>query len=895
MKKRNSFGILMSAFLVLGSLPITVQGAETTASSTAASELLESVEPTIETTTTTTSKEEIAAETTTSTAASTTETSSASVAATVNNTAESETSGESSTGTTTSSSEEQDSEVSVTGPNRSDLYPNVRQARSDVMTIDPSINDDTPRLDFIDVSSHNKNITVNEYKSMKKYGVKAVVIKLTEGTSYRNEYAKEQMQNAQLAGLRVHVYHYSWFTTVAAAKAEASYFVKYAKEIGVPKTAFFINDLEDGQIKDATNNHTTNSLAFAQQIKALGYPNTQHYLGKAWITEGKIDATQLGLANCWIAQYPFTPTADKAWNADYGAWQWSPAVKFPQVDTLFDMSIDYSGKLTSYVDDQGPYLSYGKYFTPTSGKYAIYSSFNWNKKDTTQNHLNKTYYAKGRYQHSNGNTYLSLYDNQNNWIGYVDAAAGSVSDNPEGTWQGLKKYVKVKGTHDLYGNFGTTIKNSGAAMKNKVFRATGVYYHFDGTTYHSLYDEKGTWQGYINAKGVEVLGDQGAYHSFNQYFTLTDDTQAIYTSFNWHERVDSAEYLKKTLLAKGVYHHLNGNDYYSIYDGKNNWIGYVPATSGKLYGSPSGQWYSENKYIKATGKYAAYSDFTKTVKNSASSLKDKQFKVTGVYYHFNGKTYYSIYDTSGKWFGYMDFRGGEEVPDQGAYHSFNQYVSIATKNMPIYSSFAWHVTGNTSTYEQKTFLAKGIYYHKNGKNYYSLYDHTGKWLGYVDASVGKATTSPAGQWHSFKRNVQVKGTYGAYSNFTTKLKHSAASLKNKQYKATGVYYHFNGHTYYSLYNTSNQWMGYVDSRGVTLLADQGLYHNFNRHFKITVKNQPIYSSFAWRVTANTTTYLNKTVEAAGVYHHINGKDYYSLYRNGTWIGYVEANVGKVVK
>lgn len=895
MKKSCKIGIFMSAILILGSVPIVAHGTETTMSSTAANELLESTGPitdSLETSSSSIVESSLTEETSTESGSEVSLNTSSSSVEDEATEVSTEASNDNQAAVTSVQSEEAEL---LNRPSRSDLYPNVRQARSGVATIDPSENTNTPRLDFIDVSSHNKNITVNEYKSMKKYGVKAVVVKLTEGTSYRNGYAKEQMQNAQLAGLRVHVYHYSWFTTTAAAKAEAAYFVKYAKEIGVPKTAFFINDLEDSKIKDATNNHTLNSLAFAQQIKALGYPNTQHYLGKAWITEGKIDANQLGLANCWIAQYPYTPTASQTWNSSYGSWQWSPAIQFPQVDTLFDMSVDYSGKLTSYVDDQGPYLSYGKYFTPTSGKYEIYSSFNWTKKDTTQNHLNKTYLAKGRYQHSNGNTYLSLYDNQNNWIGYVDAAAGSVSDNPQGTWRGLKKYVKVKGTHDLYGNFGTSIKNSGSALKNKIYRATGVYYHFDGTTYHSLYDDSGTWLGYINVKGVEIQGDQGPAHSFNQYFVLTNTTQAIYTSFNWEQRTDSEKYLNKTLLAKEVYHHMNGLDYYSLYDGQNKRIGYIPANAGKIFGSPSGQWYSADKYIKATGKYAAYSDFTKTIKNTASSLKDKQFKVTGLYYHFNGKTYYSIYDTSGKWFGYLESRGGEELPNQGAYHNFNQYVSITLQNQPIYSSFGWRVVGNTNSHFQKTFLAKGIYYHKNGKSYYSLYDHEGKWLGYTEAAVGKATTSAAGQWHSFLKNVQVNGSYAAYSNFTKTIKHSASSLKNKQYKATGVYYHFNGHTYYSLYDTKNQWIGYMDSRGVKLLVDQGLYHNFNRQFKITQKNQPIYSSFGWRVSGNTSTYFNKTVDAAGVYHHVNGKNYYSLYQKGKWIGYVEANVGKVVK
>ena len=742
MKNRSKFGFLMSTFLILGSVPVQVQGAENTTSSTAKSELLESLDSSLNSTSTTNSSVD-SSTSTSSTTESSSEFSSEILESASSDTIESQTTetsaeitSESTEEATTASSTDHEGEELVTRPNRSDLHPSVRQARSGIMTIDPSKNKNTPRLDFIDVSSHNGSISVSQYKSMKKYGVKSVVIKLTEGTSYRNGYAKEQMQNAQLAGLRVHVYHYSWFTTVAKAKEEAAYFVKYAKEIGVPKTAFFINDLEDENIKYATNNHTANSQAFANQIKALGYPNTQHYLGKAWITEGRINAAQLGLSNCWVAQYPYTPTSSQTWNSDYGSWQWSSAVQFPGVSSLFDISIDYSGKLTSYVDDQGPYLSYGKYFTPTSGSYAIYSSFNWTQSDTTKNHLNKTYLAKGMYQHSNGNTYLSLYDNQNKWVGYVDAAAGSVSDNPQGNWMGMKKYVKVNGSYDLYSNFGTTVKNSGSSLKNQVYRATGVYYHFNGNTYYSLYDSANKWMGYIDSRGVETLPDQGLYQNFNQYVSFSAKNQPIYSSFAWHQSANTSTYQNKTYLAKGVYHHLNGKDYYSVYDGADHWLGYVEAGNCQIQSTPGGQWHAYKKYFKVKGNYALYSDFTKTVMHSGDSQKNQQYKATGVYYHFNGNIYYSLYDSANKWMGYIDSRGVEEIPDQGLYHGFNKSFKITQKDQSIYSSFAWRVSGNTTTYLNKTVEAAGVYHHMNGKDYYSLYQN-GKWIGYVEASVGK--------------------------------------------------------------------------------------------------------------------------------------------------------------
>ena len=59
---------------------------------------------------------------------------------------------------------------------------------------------------FVDVSSHNGSISVNDYRTLANKGVGGVVVKLTEGTTYRNPYAGEQARNAQLAGLQVSAY-----------------------------------------------------------------------------------------------------------------------------------------------------------------------------------------------------------------------------------------------------------------------------------------------------------------------------------------------------------------------------------------------------------------------------------------------------------------------------------------------------------------------------------------------------------------------------------------------------------------------------------------------------------------------------------------------------------------
>lgn len=85
-----------------------------------------------------------------------------------------------------------------------------------------------PKMDVVDVSSNNGNISVASFKKMHQYGVDAVIVKLTEATSYRNPYAATQIANAKAAGLKIGAYHYSWYTSSSSAKSEAKYFTNYA-------------------------------------------------------------------------------------------------------------------------------------------------------------------------------------------------------------------------------------------------------------------------------------------------------------------------------------------------------------------------------------------------------------------------------------------------------------------------------------------------------------------------------------------------------------------------------------------------------------------------------------------------------------------------------------------
>ena len=99
-----------------------------------------------------------------------------------------------------------------------------------------------PPKDFIDVSSHNGYLSVEAYETMKNYGITGVVVKLTEGDSYRNPLAPEQVANAIQAGLKVSVYHYAWFNYAEDTEKEAHYLLAYLKELNLPYSTVVVND-----------------------------------------------------------------------------------------------------------------------------------------------------------------------------------------------------------------------------------------------------------------------------------------------------------------------------------------------------------------------------------------------------------------------------------------------------------------------------------------------------------------------------------------------------------------------------------------------------------------------------------------------------------------------------
>lgn len=516
----------------------------------------------------------------------------------------------------------------------------------------------TPSQDFIDISSHNGMITVDQFKIIKSYGVSAVVVKLTEATSYQNPLAASQIANAKAAGLIVHVYHYSWYTTESGAKAEADYFVSYAKQLNLPTSMLMVNDYEESTIKNKAD-HTALAKVFENRLKALGYTNTHHYIGISWITEKVIDPEALGKNKVWIAQYPYQPTLQK--HTEYSAWQWTYNVTFPGVSGTFDMNSDYNKYFIS--QGQGGAISDGRYATITKDNYTIWQNFSWTKKADSKAYLGQTLQIKVRYEHINGSTYYSLYDNQGKWVGYINAGGTKVATGAQGNWQSKNTYVKFKQQDTIYRDFSfnKTTKVTAAMLKN-TYKVTGTYRHFNGKVYDSVYDMNGTWIGYIPTNKLSVQANQGPAISDGRYVTIKSANYSIWQNFSWKLKYSSKDYLNQTFLVKVRYEHLNGSVYYSLYDNQGKWYGYINATGTKVANNAGGAAISSNQSVKISSKnYSIWQNFSWKEKNKSSNLYGQTFQVKVYYNHFNGSTYYSLYDSKGTWYGYINANGTKLV------------------------------------------------------------------------------------------------------------------------------------------------------------------------------------------------------------------------------------------
>ncbi|MDU4623321.1 MAG: hypothetical protein E6X35_04295 [Enterococcus gallinarum] len=191
--------------------------------------------------------------------------------------------------------------------------------------------------------------------------------------------------------------------------------------------------------------------------------------------------------------------------------------------------------------------------------------------------MHQTLKIKYRYEHLNGSVYFSIYDNQDNWVGYINANATKVADNAAGAVLFSGQYGTVTSkNYSIWQNFSWKEKNKSANVYGQTLQVKRYYNHFNGSTYYSLYDNRGTWQGYINSGGMKMADNAaGSAQSYHKKIKFTQNFP-LWQNFNWKKKSTVTDAMKQeTYEARYVYRHFNGSNYLSIYDNKGIWQGYI--------------------------------------------------------------------------------------------------------------------------------------------------------------------------------------------------------------------------------------------------------------------------------------------------------------------------------
>ena len=95
-----------------------------------------------------------------------------------------------------------------------------------------------------------------------KAGSQFAVVKVSEGTSYRNPKAASQIKSAISNDMMPMGYHFATFSSNASlAKKEAQYAISSANALGLPKGSYLACDYETGQGNIITNGKTVTAKA----------------------------------------------------------------------------------------------------------------------------------------------------------------------------------------------------------------------------------------------------------------------------------------------------------------------------------------------------------------------------------------------------------------------------------------------------------------------------------------------------------------------------------------------------------------------------------------------------------------------------------------------------------
>lgn len=302
-------------------------------------------------------------------------------------------------------------------------------------------------------------------------------------------------------------------------------------------------------------------------------------------------------------------------------------------------------------DPHSGYKSYGKFVTISSKNYDIWQKFSWKKRNHSSSYHGQTLEARGYYDHFNGSRYLSLYDSKGSWVGYINQTGTKLANGRQGSYQAYGESVTIEKNYTIWQNFSWKKKADANKYKGHTLIAKGFYNHLNGSTYLSLYNQKGQWLGYINADAVKIKAKKAGW----AYATVQQNNLPVWQNFQWKQRTTTRALLGKTYRINVAYQHYNGKLYYSLFNSKNQWQGYVEASGVTTLQQPQGNSQTIKEYVKVTKKnYNLHANFSWQKKQASDSLVNQVFQARERFQHYNGASYVSLYNELGTWQGYIN-------------------------------------------------------------------------------------------------------------------------------------------------------------------------------------------------------------------------------------------------
>lgn len=201
-----------------------------------------------------------------------------------------------------------------------------------------------PKVLAVDVASYQSGLTQENYKQLANLGVKTIIVKATEGSTYTNPFALTQMKYAANAGMNVALYQFATYKNTNEARSEANYLISWLKGNKVNHNILIISDMEANSA--TVSSIGTNMQAFQNTVSAAGYSNQGFYTSAAYQYLSNLVAID-GAKRGWIAQYPYHPSNTTLLNSNYGAWQLSSTTKIANHSGYLDASYDYTGLLAT--------------------------------------------------------------------------------------------------------------------------------------------------------------------------------------------------------------------------------------------------------------------------------------------------------------------------------------------------------------------------------------------------------------------------------------------------------------------------------------------------------------------------------------------------------------------